>query len=58
MPKTFERGDHVSWNSEAGRVRGTVIKKVISDATVVLGNSPISFPLALAGIYFGGLAFD
>jgi hypothetical protein len=25
MTKTFEIGDHVSWNSEAGRVSGTII---------------------------------
>ncbi len=25
MPKTFNIGDHVSWNSEAGRVSGTII---------------------------------
>jgi hypothetical protein len=31
MAKTFKRGDHVAWNSEAGRVRGTVIKRVVSD---------------------------
>jgi hypothetical protein len=31
MPKTFKRGDHVAWNSEAGRVSGTVMKKVVSD---------------------------
>jgi hypothetical protein len=31
MSKTFKRGDHVEWNSEAGRVRGTVMKKVASD---------------------------
>jgi hypothetical protein len=31
MAKTFKRGDHVAWNSEAGRVRGTVIKKLVSD---------------------------
>ena len=31
MSKTFERGDHVEWNSEAGRVRGIVMKKVVSD---------------------------
>ena len=31
MSKTFQRGDHVAWNSEAGRVRGTVVKKVVSD---------------------------
>jgi len=31
MPKTFKRGDHVEWNSEAGRVSGTIIKKVVSD---------------------------
>ena len=24
--KRFKVGDHVSWNSEAGRVRGTIIK--------------------------------
>jgi hypothetical protein len=33
MSKTFKRGDHVEWNSEAGRVRGTVMKKVVSDVT-------------------------
>jgi hypothetical protein len=26
MPKTFKVGDHVSWNSEAGRVRGKITK--------------------------------
>ncbi|MCK1542714.1 DUF2945 domain-containing protein [Bradyrhizobium sp. 147] len=26
MPKTFKRGDHVSWNSEAGRVRGRILR--------------------------------
>jgi Hypervirulence associated proteins TUDOR domain len=31
MPKTFKRGDHVEWNSEAGRVRGIIVKKVVSD---------------------------
>jgi hypothetical protein len=29
--KTFKRGDHVQWNSEAGRVRGVIVKKVTSD---------------------------
>jgi hypothetical protein len=28
MKKDFKVGDHVEWNSEAGRVRGTIIKKV------------------------------
>jgi hypothetical protein len=31
MFRTFKHGDHVEWNSEAGRVRGTVMKKVVSD---------------------------
>lgn len=31
MPKLFKRGDHVAWNSEAGRVRGVVLQKIISD---------------------------
>ena len=31
MARIFKRGDHVSWNSEAGRVRGRIIKKVVSD---------------------------
>jgi hypothetical protein len=31
MMKTFKRGDHVEWNSEAGRVRGRVLKRVVSD---------------------------
>jgi Hypervirulence associated proteins TUDOR domain len=26
MAKIFKVGDHVSWNSEAGRVRGTIVK--------------------------------
>lgn len=31
MPKTFKRGDHVEWNSEAGRVRGVIMRKVARD---------------------------
>lgn len=27
-PKRFRVGDHVSWNSEAGRVRGRIIEVV------------------------------
>lgn len=34
MSKTFQRGDHVEWNSEAGRVRGVIIKKIVSDVKV------------------------
>jgi hypothetical protein len=30
MTHQFKIGDHVSWNSEAGRVRGTVKKKIVS----------------------------
>lgn len=30
MKRQFKVGDHVSWNSEAGRVRGTIKKKVTS----------------------------
>jgi Hypervirulence associated proteins TUDOR domain len=26
MTKIFEVGDHVSWNSEAGRVRGRILR--------------------------------
>lgn len=26
MTKTFKVGDHVSWNSEAGRVHGKIVK--------------------------------
>jgi Hypervirulence associated proteins TUDOR domain len=26
MAKTFKVGDHVSWNSEAGRIRGTIVR--------------------------------
>ena len=26
----FKAGDHVEWNSEAGRVRGTIKKKITS----------------------------
>jgi hypothetical protein len=31
MAKTFKRGDVVEWNSEAGRVRGVILKKVVSN---------------------------
>ena len=31
MASDFRRGDHVEWNSEAGRVRGTIQKKVTSE---------------------------
>jgi hypothetical protein len=33
MPHDLEVGDHVEWNSEAGRVRGTVKKKITSEIT-------------------------
>lgn len=33
MVKAFKRGDRVEWNSEAGRVRGVIVKKVVSDTT-------------------------
>ena len=28
MKKDFKVGDHVGWNSEAGRVQGTIKKKI------------------------------
>ena len=31
MVRAFQRGDHVVWNSEAGRVRGVILRKVVSD---------------------------
>lgn len=31
MEKLFKVGDHVSWNSEAGHVSGTIIKVHTSD---------------------------
>jgi hypothetical protein len=30
MAQDFKVGDHVEWNSEAGRVRGTIKKKITS----------------------------
>jgi len=33
MPQVFNVGDHVSWNSEVGRVRGIIIKKFTSVIT-------------------------
>jgi len=33
MTTDFKRGEHVEWNSEAGRVRGTIQKKVTSEIT-------------------------
>jgi len=29
--RRFERGDHVSWNSEAGRVSGRIVRVVTSE---------------------------
>ena len=31
MTRDFKVGDHVEWNSEAGRVRGTIKKKITSE---------------------------
>lgn len=31
MPKQFEVGDHVRWNSEAGQVSGAIVKKHTRD---------------------------
>ncbi len=33
MTEDFKIGDHVEWNSEAGRVRGTIRKKYTSEIT-------------------------
>lgn len=34
MAQSFKRGDHVEWNSEAGRVRGVIVKRIMSDVCV------------------------
>jgi hypothetical protein len=31
MARTFKIGDHVRWNSEAGRVSGVILNKITSD---------------------------
>ena len=31
MSKQFKVGDHVRWNSEAGRVSGVIIRRITSD---------------------------
>ncbi len=31
MPTKFKVGDHVTWNSEAGRVSGTIVKVHTTD---------------------------
>jgi hypothetical protein len=33
MTHEFKVADHVEWNSEAGRVRGTIKKKITSEIT-------------------------
>ena len=33
MKQEYKVGDHVGWNSEAGRVRGTIRKKITSAIT-------------------------
>lgn len=30
-PKVFKRGDLVEWSSEAGRVQGVIVKKLVSN---------------------------
>lgn len=34
MRRTYKRGDHVEWNSEAGRVRGVILKKITSNLRI------------------------
>ena len=29
--RRFRKGDHVSWNSEAGRVTGRIVKVIVSE---------------------------
>ncbi len=31
MANDFKVGEHVEWNSEAGRVQGTILKKITSE---------------------------
>jgi hypothetical protein len=31
MARGLKKGDHVAWNSEAGRVTGTIVKKISSE---------------------------
>jgi hypothetical protein len=33
MARSLKVGDHVSWNSEAGRVSGTITRKITSKMT-------------------------
>lgn len=33
MAEKFKVGDHVEWNSEAGRVRGTIVEEITSEIT-------------------------
>jgi hypothetical protein len=33
MTHALKVGDHVEWNSEAGRIRGTIKKKITSEIT-------------------------
>jgi len=34
MSNIFKRGDHVEWNSEAGKVRGIIIKRIVSNIRI------------------------
>jgi hypothetical protein len=34
MQKSLKVGDRVSWNSEAGRVQGTIIRKLTRDTKI------------------------
>lgn len=33
MHQSFKAGDHVTWNSEAGRVSGTILKRHTKDVS-------------------------
>ena len=37
MPQKLKRGDEVSWNSSQGRVKGRVVRKLVS-ATKIKGH--------------------
>ncbi len=57
MPQEFKVGDHVSWNSEAGRVRGMIKKKFKELCSAIMismsEGQKTRFQFSLGGLLIG-----
>ncbi|KIC72002.1 DUF2945 domain-containing protein [Candidatus Protochlamydia amoebophila] len=39
MTQSIKKGDSVTWNSQQGSIKGKVVKKVVKDETVKVGEN-------------------